>query len=245
LNCRQNEASEDSASMLRLSSTACAISLLLAVAACSDDSGLPKDAAFGGMSQFSSGQGVVIVGMRMTSQAEGDNLIIGKYDAAAWFLMRFRGIDMSNQLTDVTRGVQVCDQIVSLMGVAGACDPTIMVHRVLELPAGRYVLSDFTVNEDKLTFRTSLVGGAEGSPFTGFHRRDTTRPRSLVEFDVKPGEITYIGDFNWDPRPFPAQCVVTRDDLGARAALFDYPQIQGPIVFQAPTVDPVAAYPKS
>jgi hypothetical protein len=231
--------------MLRLFSAICAACLLLAVAGCSDDSGLPKDTAFGGLGQLGSGQGVVILGMRMTRQSTENNLLIGQYDAAAWFLMRFRGIDASDQLTDATRSVQVCDQLVPLMGVAGACDPTIMAHRVLELPAGRYVLSDFTVHEYKLDKRTSFIGGLEGSLLTGFHRPDPNRQPSLIAFDVKPGEITYIGDFNWDPDPFPARCVVTRDDAGARAALFDYPQIQGAIVFQAPAVIPVASYPKS
>lgn len=230
--------------MPRLPAIVLAFSLALTVSACSDDSGLAKDAAFGSLGEVATGQGVVILGMRMIRQPTENNLLIGKYDAAAWFLMRFRGLDGADQLTDVTRSVQVCDQIVPLMGIAGACDPTVMVHRVLELPAGRYVLSDFAINEYKLTIRTSFVGGPEGSLLTGFHQPKSNQPPTLIEFDVKPGEITYIGDFNWDPERFPAQCILTRDDLGARAALFDYPRIQGLVVFRPPSVLSVAAYPK-
>lgn len=238
-------ASRALASMQHVFRTICALSLVLAAVACSDDSGVSKDTAFGGLGQPGSGQGVVILGMRMIRQPTRDNLIFGQYEAAAWFLMSFRGVDGTNHFTDVERSVQLCDQLVPLMGVGGACDPTIMAHRVLELPAGRYVLTDFTIHEYQRDLTTDFVGKKEYLPFSNMHGPGWNQPPALVQFDVKPGEITYIGDFNWDPEPFPARCVLTRDDIGARAALFDYPLIQGAIVFRAPTVVPVASYPKS
>jgi hypothetical protein len=215
-----------------------ALACLLALGACSDDSGLSQDAAFDSTSEQAAGQSVIIVGIRMVREPTRDNLIFGDYDAAAWFLMGFRGVDDSNHFTGVRRQVQLCDQIVPLTGVSAACDPTIMSYRVIELPAGRYVLSDFTVNEYKLTMRTSFVGGPES-----FRVRGERRPPSLLAFDVKPGEIAYIGNFDWDPDQFPAQLTVTRNDFDARSALYDYPMIHGPVRFQSPTVIPVGAYP--
>ncbi|GAB0118967.1 hypothetical protein [Acidisoma sp. 7E03] len=230
--------------MLRRIGSVCALATLLAMSACSADSGLPKNAAFGGPGGTTAQQGIVVVGIRVVRPPTEHSFLVGDYDSAAWFLMTFRGVDESNRFTRVTRSVQLCNQTESLMGMARICDPTIMAHRVLELPPGRYVLSDFEVHEYKMTLTTSFAGGPEGSNVTGFHQ-PPPGVHSLIAFDAAPGTITYIGDFSWDPGSFPARCVVTRDDLGARSALADYPLIQGPMVFQTPRSIAVAAYPKS
>jgi hypothetical protein len=205
---------------------------LVALTACSHDSGLPPDAMFNVMDPQTATDGVLVVGMKLVRPPTAKTLLFGPHKVPAWFLMTFRGVDAANHFTRVQRSVQVCDEITPTSAPFARCDPTQMVYRVIRMPAGRYVLSDFALHEDRLTVDTNFVRAPEQIPFAGRHGPGYGAPPTLVAFDVTPREVTYIGEFN-----------MTRGDLAAQAALDAHPLVAAPVVFRPIVTIPVNAYP--
>jgi hypothetical protein len=167
-------------------------------------------------------------------------LFVFKTQAHAIFQMQFKGIDAANHFTGVQRMVQVCDT--STLTLVVPCEPTQMRYRAIRLPAGRYVLTDFVLRENKLQADTNFVG-APPSLIPRKHDQSADKPPALITFNIEPGKATYIGDFNWDPETFPAKFAVTRDDAAARATLAAFPGISAPLVYEPVTRMLVAAYP--
>lgn len=214
---------------------------LLTVTACSLDSGVSTQTRFTAADAQTTGEGLVVVGMRLTRQPTESSLIFGRHLAPAWFLMSFRGLDANNRLTPIRRELQLCD--VSRQSLLTPCEPLQMHYRVLRLPAGRYVLSNFAIFENHLTLNTNFVGAPEVFPLAGWHHAASHQPLKLDAFDVAAGEITYIGDFNWDAGVMPARFAMSRDDPAAQAALAQYPFITAPVVFRPMMSLPVAIAP--
>ena len=210
------------------------VACLLACGACVpapqpgyDSNVAPRETAGG----TGSPRGIVVLGLVLSEHSRSSPLLVRK--RKNWAVTWRRLDDDSGQLQPdgpaiLARRGTSCTAI--LVEVA-ACNPD---HRVVEyavfaVPPGTYMLekvqhADFT------------------TPFT------TTRNSHLFErdapsnkargdvpwFEVKGGEVVYIGDFVFDITSKVARLVeIRRDDAGATRAMARYPKVQGAPRFRA------------
>jgi hypothetical protein len=212
----------------------------LILAGCTHNTPLSADARFDAGAP--AGEGLIVLGLRVEREPQGRNWVVGTYNINPVYSFHLGRIGPDGHLAAPISEVNVCDAgRLFFGGILSACDPKILQYRVLKVPAGRYVLTDFDYRANRVFRLTSFVD-PDPVPF------DPTAPRTLTikplpragdpiphperSFEVGAGEIVSIGEITFDASEIPVQLTLERDDARARFALRDYPGITGTPVFR-------------
>lgn len=191
------------------------------------------------------GTGLIVFGLRVTREPEGHSWLIGDYNLNPVYSLHFNAVGPDNKLARPTRQVELCDAgRIILRGALSSCDPRLLQYRVLEVPAGRYVLADFYYSAEHLTAVTRFIDpDPVRLPANAILRGGTlsyVTPARVGEpvaypqrsFVVNAGEIVSIGELALDASEPSVRISLTRNDAGAQAALRSYRGITGQIVFR-------------
>jgi hypothetical protein len=203
------------------------LAALLILSGCDDDTGLASDAQF---QPGTTGQGLIVVGWRVLEKPLGRDWISGDtYDLSSIYLLDFARVSLAGTLARPRSRILMCSPDEAfLKGHFGACTPEIMQYRVVAVPAGRYVLTDFAFQSRHLVgvtrFTTTDPRPKYGPIFWSFGDPVAHPDRS---FTVGVGEIVYVGDLSFDASVLPARLYITRNDGAAQFALDRYPAVNG------------------
>ena len=204
-----------------------ATAAILFLAGCSSNAELSRGGRFD-----PAAQGLVVVGLRVVREPTIRSLFLDRDLRPVYELTMVR-IAPDGRTTRDTPSVRLCDtERILLNGLFSGCEPGTMQYKVAAITPGRYVLG-------QLSF--SYSGGGPGARVgaAAFSRSAVARAGTLEEhpersFEVKPGEVVYIGDYTFAYPKYRARpdSTVGRDDEAARRALAAYPNLTGSLIYR-------------
>lgn len=206
---------------------------VLVVGCSSRDKSLSHGARFDG--DAAAGNGLVLVGVRVVREPVRRNWLVGDVRLRPVYYVTLSDLTQDGRLGRTYRTMRFCEETrILLGGVLSDCDPHVLQYKMVSVPAGRYTLESFSYEVDRLHVTSSYVATQTPRGAIALVSAGDPVRNPAASFDVRPGEIVYIGNLSFDfaPRVASARMSASRNDDDARRAVASYPNVRGSLVFR-------------